>query len=143
MSHTVGGLVQEAMGRAMDVQGAAPVTQGPSDAVVQNVSYSIDTDTSVIHLDSPEVPGFYTTLQDGEIVAVVAVNIDPRESDLRRVSADRLYGMFHGGDVAIEESSPDAAEVLGLHGRPMWGWLLLGGMACLGLEMLLLGAYKP
>ena len=57
--------------------------------------------------------------------------LDPKESDLRRVSDDELKAQLGGSGSAQVASSALAAE--GIHGTPLWsGLLLLGVLAVLG-----------
>jgi len=57
--------------------------------------------------------------------------LDPKESDLRRVSEDELKAQLGGSGSAQVASSALAAE--GIHGTPLWsGLLLLGVLAVLG-----------
>jgi len=57
--------------------------------------------------------------------------LDPKESDLRRVSEDELKAQMGGSGSAQVASSALAAE--GMHGTPLWsGLLLLGVLAVLG-----------
>ena len=141
-THTVGGLVNAETGKPINASGPTPLTERPDGRPMRDVTYSINANQSVVSLDAPAAPGFYTTRQGEDTIALTAVNIEPRESDLRRVSADQLQRLLTTDDISAESLPSNAGASLGLHGNPIWGWLVLIAMVCLGVEMLLLGAFR-
>ena len=89
-------------------------------------------------------PGFYRLVQGDRTVAVRAVNIDERESDLRRVMV---------GDVPSpatrsrrEQASMSTANGEGITALerdvPIWWWCILAAAAAAGMEMLLLCLWR-
>jgi hypothetical protein len=98
-----------------------------------------------VELQLPRValPGCHRIRQNGELVDAVAVNLDPRESEMACLPIDPL----RGGDVA------DAATTAGidsgawqrpidLRGRPLWGWCVLLAMFSIGVESSLLAWWR-
>lgn len=77
-------------------------------------------------------PGFYRLWLGEELLAAEAVNLDPRESDLRVMDLDKRDQLFRGEGVS--RSYANAAEgdaLLPQRSLPLWGWFLL--VALMGL----------
>jgi hypothetical protein len=94
-------------------------------------------------LDRSVLPGFHRVTDGTHEAALAAVNIDPRESDLRTIDnellkehlqSDRLGLDIHG----IEEEGP----VIRVRGRPLWPGLLAFAMLAMALELGLLALWK-
>lgn len=99
-----------------------------------------------VHVEIPEPrqAGIYR-LQDaaGALLAATAVNVDPRESDLRRLSPDDIARSLSGRGVAVEQQVAAGWEpILDLAGRPMWGEFLVVALVAIGLELFLLGLWR-
>ncbi len=84
-------------------------------------------------------PGIYRFAIDAVPIALGAVNVDPRESDLAPVAAAEIEGL--GGDVKLTVVSPDRPleeEVLeARHGRELWRLFVYAALVLIALEMLL------
>jgi len=84
-------------------------------------------------------PGVYRFAVDAVPIALGAVNVDPRESDLAPVAAAEIEGL--GGDVKLTVVSPDRPleeEVLeARHGRELWRLFVYAALVLIALEMLL------
>jgi len=93
-------------------------------------------------IDAPDAPGFYTVKQGDAVLGVAAVNLDPRESDLRRVGADELQSALSAGVVKAGVPNANSPAGLGAHGRAVWGWLVLVAMGLFGIEMGLQGYWQ-
>ncbi len=88
-------------------------------------------------------PGVYTAVQGDRTVGQAAVNVDPRESDLRRSpEAELLAALSTAGDAVEAQTAGGDGSVLSFHGVPLWGWMLAGLMLTLALESSLLGWVK-
>lgn len=95
-------------------------------------------------LPRAEKPGVYRLVRGEEVRSALAVNLDPRESDLRRADAAAVAATFKRGQTAadvIAAGSRDT-DALQLRGKPLWPWLVMAAMAALGVELLLLAWWK-
>lgn len=124
--------------------GGAPQVVGPDGKGVAEASFDLLGDLPVATAAAPEVPGIYTAVQDvgGRQVplGLLAVNVDPREGDLRRAGIPAL-GTDAGG--AKTPARADAAQaVRDAGGIPVWGWLAALALLFLGLEMLVAGGIR-
>ncbi|MEZ6193116.1 MAG: BatA domain-containing protein [Phycisphaerales bacterium] len=114
-----------------------PDGRTPADATV-----SLDNSVASIVIHAPTLPGFYTAQQGETVLGTAAVNTDPRESDLRRVTADELIAALQPRTPGPPTQNTNAGQALNLRGRDLWGWLLFAAMVFLGIEMALLGYWK-
>ena len=87
-----------------------------------------------ISITRPTSPGFYTARQGDLVLGSAAVNLDPRESDLRQTEKT----------VAGNKGRLDVADriLLEASDTPLWGWLLASAMAAMAAELLLVGFWK-
>jgi len=87
-----------------------------------------------VTITRPTLPGFYTARQGDLALGSAAVNLDPRESDLRQIEqmeADSRVTLDAARHTLLE--APDMA---------LWGWLLAAAMAAMAVELLLIGFWK-
>ena len=84
-----------------------------------------------------DTPGVYRFHESGRTVALGAVNVDPRESDLRPLDRDDVENRFPGMSVSfIDPDAQLADEVLQTrYGRELWRVMLYAALALLALEM--------
>jgi hypothetical protein len=93
-------------------------------------------------------PGFYQLIHNGRVIKTLAFNIDKRESELARYSADELRNMIGTShpNVQVYESSAEnsvAAQYQAERvGTPLWQYCLWAALACLLAEVLLLRFMK-
>ncbi|MEX0653607.1 MAG: BatA domain-containing protein [Phycisphaeraceae bacterium] len=88
-------------------------------------------------------PGFYTLMQADRTLATAAVNVDPRESDLRQMDRADLAAALEQTGVAVTMREIATDEpLLNLRGTPLWGWMLAAAMLALAVEMALLGYWR-
>jgi Aerotolerance regulator N-terminal/von Willebrand factor type A domain len=127
---------------AINPKGPAPTVVCPDGQPADDAAFSLDDQGSLIAINYPKTPGFYTAMQGGTVLGVVPVNTDPRESDLRRVLGDDLQAALRTPGVQAEVRHAAAGAALNLHGRALWGWALAGALALLGIEMAVLGTLK-
>ncbi len=142
--HVVGRAVQFDLATPVDRGGTTPSIILPDGGTLPAAGLSLEDRSARIVITPPEVPGFYTAAQGDTPLDVAAVNIDPRESDLRRIGADKLQSSLRPGNgkVSAEARGMNTGLSLGLHGRAVWGWLILLAMGLFGIEMGLQGYWK-
>ena len=94
-----------------------------------------------VRLEHPEQPGFYTWMVGDRRHATLAVQLDPRESDLRRMSPTNLAASL--GDT---QGTVIAATALGESNAsldlPLWQWCLAAALVLMGVEMLCLALWR-
>ncbi|MGB0177094.1 MAG: CARDB domain-containing protein, partial [Owenweeksia sp.] len=101
--------------------------------------------TEIYSLPSEVEPGIYPVQKDGNTLGLVAVNVDPRESDWSFWTAAELENTALSNAPEILEGN---ASLLGnrihtlYNGYPLWRWFLAGALLFLVLEMLLLKLWK-
>ena len=96
-----------------------------------------------VSMDRAALPGFYRLMLGAREVAAAAVNVDPRESDLRTIDAALLREHLRQDGVAVEiRGLEDQGPVLRVRGLPLWPHLLAAAMVVLGLELGLLALWK-
>lgn len=138
------------VGQAVHLMSNVPVTpNGPQPKVYQpdgrtpaDATVSLDNTVASIVIHTPALPGFYTAQQSETVLDTTAVNTDPRESDLRRVTADKLIAALQPRTPGPPTQNTNAGQSLDLRGHDLWGWMLLTAMLFLGIEMALLGYWK-
>lgn len=125
-------------------QGPASRIETPGGGTARNVVFSLDTDTAVATLPVGERVGFYTWRQGLAVVGSAAANVDPRESDLRPMPAETLASALarHGAATASVTGVGDSSETLRFGGTALWGWMLLGALGLMCVEMGLLGRWR-
>ncbi len=90
-------------------------------------------------------PGIYPVQKEDSTLGLLAVNVDPRESDWRFWSATELENTTLSNVPEILEGN---ASLLGdrihnlYNGYPLWRWFLAGALLFLLLEMFLLKLWK-
>ncbi len=112
----------------------------------RQVFANITSQPNAVEIDvaKPDLPGFYQLRLAGQTIATLAVNLDPRESDLRIVDRAELLRHISPNDAASQAGNSRAATPLPLsHGTPLWGWALAAALMVLAIELILLGAWKP
>jgi hypothetical protein len=94
---------------------------------------------SRLALPAAKLPGVYSVKQGGTVVGVVAVNIDPRESDTRPIPLEQLKAAT-GAAVTVVRGEEDL--LLAGKARPLWPQLAAAAAALLALEMILLAVRR-
>ena len=93
--------------------------------------------------EQDDLPGFYEmTSADGGPPAVVAVNVDGRESDVKSLVGDGLTNALAGTPVRILQPGEGMVSAIreSRVGRELWRMLMLAGLVVLALEAYL--AYR-
>jgi len=115
---------------------------GPGNEPVA-IATSADADRVTVELQQTALPGFYHLRIGDQPVAVAALNVDPRESNLERIDRDSLLRCFTESSTRLTLQTADNWEPLAnLRGRPLWGWCLASTMAFFGIELFFLGYWK-
>ena len=105
---------------------------------------TLDGGRMLVAISQPRLPGFYALVRGNEpAVEVTAVNVDPAESDLRRVSAAAAAKALQSSvaSVAVRGSGAEG-PILHVRGEPLWPWFVVAALAVLGLELLVLCIWK-
>ncbi|MBB6429557.1 BatA domain-containing protein [Algisphaera agarilytica] len=128
----------------VDPQGPAPRIETPTGATDNNAVFTLATDTPIATLPLADHAGFYAWRQGPATLGRAAVNLDPRESDLRTMPGDALASVLSergAGNTALV-SGGDSSAALNTGGTGIWGWMLLAALGMLCLEMGLLGGWR-
>jgi hypothetical protein len=97
----------------------------------------------LVNFRPPELTGFYRVSHRGATLSIAAVNVDPREGDLRKMDEQTLRDRLAGrGHLLQVKGSQMKGEILNLRGRPLWAWCVLAAMVFIALELGLLGLWK-
>ncbi|HEX4147605.1 MAG TPA: hypothetical protein VHY20_01400, partial [Pirellulales bacterium] len=98
----------------------------------------IDEGTAVLWRLRPDPPGVYTVQRGEEVVGALAAVIPAEESDLLPLAADVLQQRLAGGrDVRFRSISDPPEE----HDT-LWVWLLVGCVACMLAEIVVLNSFR-
>jgi hypothetical protein len=97
-----------------------------------------------VDLPNPERAGFYVVRSGDKTLGAAAINLDPRESDLKRLDVARLAERFQVHGIHTETAAVSAGfePVLNLTGRPLWGTCFVIALTAIGAELLLLGLWR-
>ena len=100
----------------------------------------------VVSVARPSEPGFYQLQPNSQAISTAAINIDSRESDLRRadeaVLARQLEAGGNGGAAPEFNELNQSGPIVQLRGQPMWNWFIAAAMGALALELLMLGVWR-
>jgi hypothetical protein len=99
---------------------------------------------AIVQLPPATEPGFYRITAGPQTVAIVAVNIDERESDLARAAPPTLDA---AGEVRIATAAgpgpgPGVADAFERDGLPLWPLLVLATMVVIAGELAIVAAWK-
>ncbi|MFH1942036.1 MAG: BatA domain-containing protein [bacterium] len=98
-----------------------------------------DRDRVNLRLPTTETPGIYRFYRGETLLGLAAVNVDPKESDFRPVSEERLKKMFPEARIeVVHEAEALESRILRTRwGRELWRECLLLGALILIVEMLI------
>ncbi len=124
--------------------GAEPILRSPTGERLLAATFLLEHRTLTASLPSADHIGIYPLYQGSQLLGAEAANLDPRESDLRRGNLEAIEQALRGEGSALVGSLPTsaAAGVLRDHAFPLWGWALLGVLALLALESVLLARWR-
>jgi hypothetical protein len=137
----VGEAYQHPEALAADSEGGSLALVGPDGKAVP-----FDTDLESgkvrLHIPRPEQPGLYEFQRDKERMAA-AINVDPRESDLRRIDEATLLKQFESQGIGSEVRQAGGWDPLfPTDGHPFWGSCFVAAMAVIAVELLLVGLWR-
>lgn len=116
---------------------------GPDASPLGAFDLSANESSATLVAPRPRQAGFYSVERGGQTLDLAAANVDPRESDLRRVDPAALRALLAASAEGIEVASSaggDAAEPA--DDRPLWGWTILAAMGVLAVELGLLSWWR-
>ncbi|MEM1107550.1 MAG: BatA domain-containing protein [Planctomycetota bacterium] len=138
--------IQIAAADAVDPRGPAHRIETPDGQTAAGVVFGLDSGTAsaVATVPVSDRAGFYTWRQGPATLGQAAVNIDPRESDLRELPSEALASTLEQKGVATASVNGigDGGEALRFGGAGLWGWMLMGALGLLCVEMGLLGGWR-
>ena len=115
----------------------APVIAGPDGQEIQAQVIASGRKTRLA-MPPARLPGIYSC-KSGAASGAAAVNIDPRETDTRSISLDKLK-TGEGTSITVLEGDRDLT--LAGNTKPLWPALAAAAAACLALEMCLLAMWR-
>lgn len=133
------------LGNIVGYDPAEPVPRviGPDDKPISDAVFSTVGELPIASIRSAERAGFYRVVQGDRTLALSAVNVDPLESDSRRITEAELVKRFSDvGAVATGADTQETGGLLQLRGTPLWGWAAALAMALLAVEMLVVGYFR-
>jgi hypothetical protein len=121
---------------------APPSVVGPDDRPAP-AEFVREQGATMLYLPLPRLPGFYRVEQAGQPLAVAAINLDPREGDLRRIDRQALLAELERQGLALDTAPLEGFQpAVDLRGDPLWGFMLAAAMAALGAELLCLAWWR-
>jgi len=126
-----------------DAEGDPPRVVGPDGKPIPDAEFSTRGQTLVVTVRAAEDAGFYRVMQGDHTLALSAVNVDPLESDPRRLVEQDLAERFTtAGARARGADRGTTGGLLDLRGTPLWGWMAGLAMTLLAAEMLVVGYFR-
>jgi len=124
-----------------EVRGSADVL-GPDGTMVVSTTTAYP-DGVRVAIPEPRQTGLYRVTAGGRTLGALVLNLDPRESDLRRLPVEDFVGALRGQGISTQSRSVAGfSPVLNIEGRPLWGTFFLAALCAIGLELFLLGLWK-
>lgn len=129
----------------IELQGEAPphLTGGQGTDIIPEVRRTVRGTALALH-DEDLAPGAYALTQDGDTLALLALELSRQEGDLSAYAADELRAMLdqlglHSISVLEQTGTALAAGLKDLgQGPKLWKWFILAALAFLLLEVLLI-----
>ncbi len=139
---TVGQAIHASVPIPVGEQAGGFVIEGPQGGLLTPELSRIGSRMSVM-LPRTEAAGFYRVLRNDQPVGDVAVNLDPRESDLRALDEDAVASLLKSTGVTIDVLAPaTAGDALELRGQPLWHWFVVAAMVFMAMELALLSVWS-
>ena len=114
---------------------------GPGGAAVP-FHAEVESGKIALHIPRPEQPGFYE-VHRGQDRFTAAVNVDPRESDLRRLDDAALTNQCENQGIGNEVGHAAGWDpTLATSGRPFWGSCFVAAMCVVAAELFLVGLWR-
>jgi len=116
------------------------VVIGPAgDEVKARVTETTDSVSCLV--DHASKPGLYQLRSGDNVLQVVSVAIDPRESQLEYLEQVEVDSSFEESEVNSVAAGAFGLDLLD-QGNPLWGWLAVGAILMMSSESFLLGWWK-
>jgi hypothetical protein len=145
-SHFAGRPLMFVTARPFDVADGAPILVGPDGRIFSDASLRVNRQDLSVRLPVAETAGFYDLKQGDRLLGRAAVNLDPRESDLKRMDESQLLAALQKTGAAsvriYDMRDGDDLHGPGWRGTPLWGWAAALALAALMSEMFLLGIWR-
>ena len=125
--------------------GPSPRVLGPDGRAVPDAEFSGAVGTAeglTAIVPRAAEPGFYRLVRGETTLAIEAVNVDPRESDLRQLDRTELEAALAQAGTTVEMRSGAEAQVLNVRGVQLWGWMLAAALVALAAEMALVSWWR-
>ena len=114
-----------------------------SDGLPVSLNIKTTGEKSLVTIPVTESPGIYRVHDGQNVIAARAVNLSPRESDLRRLELGPVEQSLVASGVTVLSSSDDSSSPVGrIRGEPLWGRFFTGALCLIGLELFLLGLWR-
>jgi len=91
-------------------------------------------DTAVVNLPESHEAGFYKMYAEGETVGSIAVNVDPRESDLNLLDSGHIRQLTPDENSLIASTAETFDPALMREGRAVWPYLIILLLGLLAVE---------
>jgi len=116
---------------------------GPSGEKL-NAMFELSGGEAAVIFPQTKESGFYRVLAGDKRLGSVAVNVDPRESNLESLSLPQVQALSElSRDRVFAASGVDIQALKGLReGRPIWHYCLLAALCLLGVEQMLALAWR-
>ncbi|MGI9014316.1 MAG: BatA domain-containing protein [Phycisphaerales bacterium] len=122
----------------------AGMVRAPDGRALAGAAVEASADVVNIALPHASLPGFYEVVidEDASAQASVAVNIDPREGDLRRIEQSALLSALGVDDGTTTGSRSNNAVAGSERDSELWPWALLVAMCAIAAELVLLSVWR-
>ena len=109
-----------------------------------NAVFELSHDEAAVIFPPTKESGFYRALAGDRLIGSVAVNVDPRESNLESLSLSQVQALSEiSRDRVFGASAVDIQALKGLReGKPIWHYCLLVALCLLGVEQMLALAWR-
>ncbi|MDZ4829636.1 MAG: BatA domain-containing protein [Phycisphaerae bacterium] len=138
-------LAGEALSIACGPRSTALRLRGPDGAIVPDAIVLQDRNESTVSLARASRAGLYLVREGDRVIAMGAVNVDPRESDARVLMSDALALLVqpqHAAEKIVASNGGATASDDALRGTPIW-WLAILGVLCMSaIELALLAWWR-
>ena len=118
-----------------------PTLLSPGGAAVP-FNREVESGRLTLHIPRPERPGFYEVRRGQERFAA-AINVDARESDLRRIDITTLMSHFESKGIGYEVGNAASwGPLFSSSGHPFWGSCFVTAMCVVAVELFLVGLWR-
>ena len=145
-SHFAGRPLAFVTARPFATTAGAPRLVGPDGEVLSDAALRVNRQDLSVYLPVSVATGCYDVMQGDRLLGRAAVNLDPRESDLKRMEEPRLLAALQQTGAAstrlYDMRAGNDHHGPGWRGTPLWGWAAALALLALMTEMALLGIWR-